>query len=979
MWMGILKPSLWLLFLIFRLSCAENGQKLCETDQRLCFTGICKVKECQKCTNDAFCTTSNPDKIVPQGLQLKTSSLDLTYNGPDAELTENMMAYLGHLKFVTIRGNIRSLAPSTFFNQPYMQQLTITDSKLSSLPDQLFGNNNRLRYLELPNNRFTEIPSNIFLQIPNIQRLDFSNNLLEDCKNATIAPEFSNLTKLNDVRLGGYGQTCGAEICRNLSQDHFLPIQHIGMLDLTSSLVFLGNQRILEPLTKLTSLTIGDVSPYKECPASAKELFENLPPKLTTLTFQNWATTDTVNNSCFLTNESLSGLKQLERLSTFDCRYSDKIFGNTLHSSVFQGFPRLKLIYLHWCGLALVETGAFNAVDKASNIGLSGNMLGARALKLFTSNQTSRLKSLSLKGVGIGAALYEAYYLIDAFPELQNLYLDDNYLNYVPDFGFTKNLTSPVTTLTLNNNEIKSFSAGDGQQLCTVMPNLLHFQAELNEITDLSGLVYCSNLKQLTLANNKIGKNEESNFEAIGQLHNLEHLDLSSNKIKHIGSNLLGNLKLLQTLILANNDIANLPDMVFMTTPLLASLDLSDNGVTVLKPVTLSNGLSKLRNLYLQANQITTLSPTLLNVFDTKITKLKYFGILANPLICSCDEIFSDWVRNSSFIIQATNLNCRTPENSEVSTQVISYKPNRFFCYVKEPLIISGIVLGCVILSLAIGIPCYRYRWYLRHPQVVTRAVKDRLRELEFEQKCQYDAFISYDASNDSDSNWVMRQLIPAIETVAAEGNQVRRNRSLNIKCMLDFNAGSDYIAMFKCCLLSTYLSTKCKKLKLYIVDRDSAAGSLKHTEQCRAIEASRKIIVLLSNSYLANPSCLTEADLLASYELVEGEHCYQPNRMLIILLEELNEEVLKAPVTSMLTQNVIHVVGSEANMGRVWKRVKRFVAKPRYIYRKKKKFVSQEEASFDEHVTEEEPLIQYKSLKSLSYLAALYQYGYFL
>ena len=48
------------------------------------------------------------------------------------------------------------------------------------------------------------------------------------------------------------------------------------------------------------------------------------------------------------------------------------------------------------------------------------------------------------------------------------------------------------------------------------------------------------------------------------------------------------------------------------------------------------------------------------------------------------------------------------------------------------------------------------------------------------------------------------------------------------------------------------------------MVDRDSAVGSPKYTEKCRAIEESRKIIILLSNSYLANPSCLAEADLVA-------------------------------------------------------------------------------------------------------------------
>ena len=52
--------------------------------------------------------------------------------------------------------------------------------------------------------------------------------------------------------------------------------------------------------------------------------------------------------------------------------------------------------------------------------------------------------------------------------------------------------------------------------------------------------------------------------------------------------------------------------------------------------------------------------------------------------------------------------------------------------------------------------------------------------------------------------------------------------------------------------------------MKVYAVDRDSLGGSAKHTERCRAIENSRKIIIVLSNSYLANPTCLSEADLLA-------------------------------------------------------------------------------------------------------------------
>ena len=160
------------------------------------------------------------------------------------------------------------------------------------------------------------------------------------------------------------------------------------------------------------------------------------------------------------------------------------------------------------------------------------------------------------------------------------------------------------------------------------------------------------------------------------------------------------------------------------------------------------------------------------------------------------------------------------------------------------------------------------------------------------------------------------------------------------------------------------------------MVDRDSAVGSRKYTEKCRAVEESRKIIILLSNSYLGNPSCLAEADLIAGnystkrfyfltsqllrwlsvsvlmtifiylysycfsislyiatktkllepdfpsikvlfilhyifqgYQRIDGQECYQPNRILVLVMEELNEEVIKPPITSLLTENVINVV----------------------------------------------------------------------
>ena len=50
----------------------------------------------------------------------------------------------------------------------------------------------------------------------------------------------------------------------------------------------------------------------------------------------------------------------------------------------------------------------------------------------------------------------------------------------------------------------------------------------------------------------------------------------------------------------------------------------------------------------------------------------------------------------------------------------------------------------------------------------------------------------------------------------------------------------------------------------LFIHERDSEIGTEKYTELCTAVEDSRKLIILLSNSYLASAACLNEANLLA-------------------------------------------------------------------------------------------------------------------
>lgn len=46
----------------------------------------------------------------------------------------------------------------------------------------------------------------------------------------------------------------------------------------------------------------------------------------------------------------------------------------------------------------------------------------------------------------------------------------------------------------------------------------------------------------------------------------------------------------------------------------------------------------------------------------------------------------------------------------------------------------------------------------------------------------------------------------------------------------------------------------------MFIQDRDAEPGSQIHFECCNALETSRKVLIILSNSYLESPSCLSDA-----------------------------------------------------------------------------------------------------------------------
>jgi hypothetical protein len=118
-----------------------------------------------------------------------------------------------------------------------------------------------------------------------------------------------------------------------------------------------------------------------------------------------------------------------------------------------------------------------------------------------------------------------------------------------------------------------------------------------NDIEDLTGLEYCTNLQYLALGNNQI-----TDVSPLARLTNLETLGLEDNQITDVSP--LERLTNLQSLYLENNQITDVSPLAGLTN--LQILWLGDNHIIDVSPLA---GLTNLDILYLCGNQITDVSP----------------------------------------------------------------------------------------------------------------------------------------------------------------------------------------------------------------------------------------------------------------------------------------------------------------------------------------------------------------------------------
>lgn len=169
------------------------------------------------------------------------------------------------------------------------------------------------------------------------------------------------------------------------------------------------------------------------------------------------------------------------------------------------------------------------------------------------------------------------------------------------------------------------------------------------EISEITGLEYCTNLRWLILSNNEI-----EDISPLASLVNLVYLNLGHNSISDISP--LAHLKNLTGLSLEDNKISDISSLASLTN--LTSLRLDSNSISDISPLASMQHLSELR---LSNNRIVDISPlsSLVSLHILYLTK----NIIANVFpLASLPDLTSLWLGDNmiytiSPLLSLTHLN----------------------------------------------------------------------------------------------------------------------------------------------------------------------------------------------------------------------------------------------------------------------------------------------------------------------------------
>ncbi|KAK2859707.1 hypothetical protein Q5P01_004327 [Channa striata] len=444
--------------------------------------------------------------------------------------------------------------------------------------------------------------------------------------------------------------------------------------------------------------------------------------------------------------------------------------------AAIRNLPKLEELSLNSNNINRLGCDDFANLTMLRKLSLYQNSISALNGCLF--KDLTRLQVLKLQTNHI-SSLNNAFR--DHLPNLRQLYLNTNKLTALKRGEF-QGLQS-LWNLSLHDNQIKDLEVGCFTGLRNLTDILLQNNRINQETLKRNVFKDLINLKRLDMRQNFI-KYQYNLFEPpFSDLSRLETLAFPSQSGKgksQLPPNLLQGLGNLLFLNIRDIQLISLPKDIFTFTPQLQTLDMSSNEIQKL-PSELFSPIKNLKSLYisratlgsldflvdanltqlefLQArkNQYTVISKEIIK----STPALVYLDLQGNSFTCGCDNAeFIQWVKSNkqTQVSDAYNFVCNYPHNFE-GMKLLDFDIR--FCSVDVEFIYF-VSTTCSILLFMVASCTYHFlRWQLVYGYYLFLAFLFDTKHKNKKSQSQYDAFISY---NVHDEPWVMEELLPKLE-----------------------------------------------------------------------------------------------------------------------------------------------------------------------------------------------------------------------
>ncbi|XP_062569207.1 toll-like receptor 4 [Saccostrea cucullata] len=621
-------------------------------------------------------------------------------------------------------------------------------------------------------------------------------------------------------------------------------------------------------------------------------------------------------------------------------------FYQNLTSKTFENVSReLKVNYLDLseCNILVVGVGAFKGFQNLTHLNISYNVfeevnlsdilnLGIEELDLsgtkININRFAAVKSRSIRKLfldknkiknRINSSIFEN------LPNIENLTLDDNGIYNISLEGLGN-----ISILSLKLNEIIFFPLFCDSNNKSLTPSLVYLDVQQNHISNLKNLEKSSmcltSLTHLDLSYNPIRILRNDTFVHLPNLTNLylknlfsvenifEERSLSSTSLLelHIGnigakyppsfdsSCVFHNIPKLMILKMARFDLMNanmsllleflinLEELVIYDCHLLQIphiisnltrlkiLDFGSNFIGTLHAY-LFEDLKYLESLSLTANRFSVIDNNSISI--STLDSLSLLDLRFNPYACTCDLY---WFINSVLIErrgilfqkEQESYQCSSPINLYNRTLTV-YNPSYYECHSLSTQGVIAITAVSIFILLIILVVLYKkYKWHIKYYAYLLRSRKGYEKiEGTDESDFLFDAFVAY---NEDDRSWVISNLMSELE-------------------------GKE-------------------QYRLCLHERDFLPGRTIFSQISHTIQRSRKVILVISNSFAKSQWCQYET-LVAQNRLIDDG----ANVLIVVLLGEIQSKYMTDSL-HMLFRSMTYIRWPQAHsLGRelFWNKIK--------------------------------------------------------